>query len=112
MENISHTKWDTFIKNISFKDWDGTAINITGSVITFSVKSKIEDVTPLIQQAFVITDAVNWLARVVISNVIMSKPVGNYFFDIQWIDWTGIVRTVLKGNFLITYEITTYEITP
>ena len=106
MENISHTKSDTFIKNISFKDSNGVAIDITSSTILFTIKANIEDVDPLIQQAFTITDAENWLAEVVIPAATMDIDIGTYRFDIQWTDSASIVRTVLKGILIITYEIT------
>ena len=107
MDNISHTKSDTFIKNMTFKDADWTVIDITSSVITFTIKTNIDDVTPLIQADFTITDATGWLARLKIPSAEMWLDVGAYFFDMQWVDSLSIVRTIMKGNFIITYEITT-----
>lgn len=107
MDNLSHTKSDTFIKNISFKDGDWVAIDITWSEIIFTIKENIDDETALLQSEFTLTDAENWLAEIIISSEDMWLDVGSYFFDIQWTDSIGIVRTVMKGNFLITYEITT-----
>lgn len=107
MENISHTKSDTFIKNISFKDSTGIAIDITASTIVFSVKNAIDDIGTVLQQVFTLTDPTNWLAMVQIDAANMNLAVWTYLFDIQWTDWTWIVKTVMKGNFIITYEITT-----
>ena len=107
MENIQHTKWDTFIRNITFTDKDDSVIDLTGSTILFTVKKDISDAGNILQEPFVITDAVNWLARVQIDTVDMGLDIWDYYFDIQYTDSIGIIRTTLKGAFLITYEITT-----
>ena len=107
MENITHTRSDTFIKSISFKDSTWKPIDLTGSNILFTVKVKIDDVWNVLQQAFILTDPLNWLADVQIDAATMSLDIWNYIFDIQWTDSAWIVKTVLKGNFLITYEVTT-----
>ena len=105
--NINHTKGDTFIRNLTFKDSSWSVIDITWSIIVFSLKEKISDIPVFIQQNAQITDALNWEAVVIISNTTMNIDIWNYYYDIQWTDLNSVVRTVLKWSFTISYEVTT-----
>lgn len=107
MKDISHTKGDTFIRNITFKDANWDAIDITSSIIKFSLKRDISSEIALISEDVIITDAINWLAEIQINSSLMNIANWGYFYDIQWTDNEWIIRTVLKWNFTITYEITT-----
>lgn len=106
MNNLSHIKWDTFLKTLAFTESDWTVVDITGSTIIFSLKDKVNDETARITENWALTDAVNWEATILIDNDTMNIDVGNYYYDIEWTDWTWIVRTVIKWKFTITNDIT------
>jgi len=104
--NIIHTRWDTFFKSLIFKDVNGTAIDITWVDITFTLKSKIEDTTWLLQATATITDWANWKAEISISGTYMELDIANYYYDIQYTDTSNTIVTILKWLFTITYDIT------
>jgi len=105
--NISHTRGDTFKRTITIKDKNDTAIDITWSVITFSLKNKISDATFVLQSVATLTDPTNWIADIDISWASMNIDLKNYYFDIERVDALWQVITFLKWNFTIVYDITT-----
>lgn len=91
-----------------FKDGNGTVINITGAIITFTIKAKITDVSALKTATATITDWVGGLAKVEISAANMNSLVTkNYYYDIQFTDVSWVISTIMKWIFAVTYDITT-----
>jgi len=104
--NITHTKWDTFIRSLTFKDWDWAAIDITSDTITISIKKNIDDSNATITDDATIDDWPNWLASFSIAAATMDIAIWVYYYDIQWTNSSSVVTTVAKWTFTITYEIT------
>jgi hypothetical protein len=103
--NISHTKWDTFFRNLVFTNSAWAVVDITGNVITMTIKAKVEDTAHLIQQNATLTDPTHWLAEIHIPYASMTLWIWEYYYDIQWLR-AWIKQTIQKGIFNITYDIT------
>lgn len=104
--DLSHIRADTLILPLAFSS-NSVAIDLTGSTIIFSVKENIGDSTYKVQKTATLTNAVGWLAEIKATSSEMNLPVGVYYYDIQWTDSIGTVRTFLYGAFTISYQVTT-----
>jgi len=98
-KSISKFKWNTLIRSFVFKDKNGTAINLTGSVIKFSVKKNVSDTTHVLQENLVITDALNGKASI---SVDLSMEVDVYVYDFHWIKSDGKKETIELWKLTIT----------
>lgn len=105
MTCIEHTHGDTFTKSLAFTDSVGTAIDLTGSTITFSIKKNKTDTSYSAQATASITAGTGGTATITIDP--LSIAIGDYWYDLQWVDSDGDIKTPLKGQFLVTYDITT-----
>lgn len=103
--SIEHIKGDTFVRDLAFIDSNNTAINLTGASIIFSVKAKREDTAYILTQSAVITNASGGLAKITVNP--LDIALGEYYYDIQLIDSTGVITTVARDMLTITYQITT-----
>lgn len=65
-KDIQKIQGDSYKRSLIFKDKNGTAINLTGSVIKFSMKSTLTDVAYIVNQSFILTDAVNGKASITV----------------------------------------------
>lgn len=105
-QDISHTRGDTFNRTIKFTDASG-ALDITGSTVVFSIKKQVDDATPYFTKTFTISNPTEGEAVLTITATeSKSFEIGTYVYDIQWTDSNGNVKTVLKGNFTVTYDVT------
>jgi len=109
MTEISAYRGDDKTWNLNFTDADGNAIDLTGSTIFFTVKSNKTDqdsdaVISKDQSSHV--DAVNGQTQIVLTNSDTNIKIGNYYYDFQLVDSTGLVTTVLSGIFKIKQDIT------
>lgn len=106
MEQIlRHTRGDTFVKTVLFqKAW--VPINLTGSTVKFSIKDKYTDIEYIISQTATIPTPTNWKAEFSIPAATMQLDVKEYFYDIQITDSLWVVKTPIKGKFIITFDVT------
>lgn len=104
--NFEHTRGDTFKKIIHLTTPSGD-VDITGGTILFTMKIARTDKNHVFQKAFTITNAVWGLAELIITATETSAfSPRNYLYDIQFTDSNGNVKTLVKGNLSITYDIT------
>lgn len=106
-KNIKHTRWDTFQRNLNFKDKNQVAIDLTGSEIKFSIKNKFTDTSYIINHTATIINNIGWIAEIKIAWSIMDIDTWTYYYDIEWTDSSWFIRTILKGNIIIDYHVTT-----
>lgn len=113
MSDITITRGDTIKRNLTFKDADGTAIDITGWTVSFTVRKKIPvkaivtDVDAII--AKVITThitPISGLSTFTLSKTDTNIDPGTYFYDIQVKNVAGEVSTITSGKFIVEYDIT------
>lgn len=104
--DIIHTKGDTFIRDFLFKEKEGPVINLTGSVITMTIKKRLSDSIPMVQEVADLINPVAGVAKITIEGSRMNLKPGTYFFDYQWIDASQTVRTFDFGAFTIVPDVT------
>jgi hypothetical protein len=105
--DISHTRGDTFVRNLAFKDDQGAAIDLTGSTVKFTIKTNPGDASPVLQATAVVYTPATGEGVVTFTAAQMALALGNYWYDIQLTDAAGVVTTILKGGFQITFDVTT-----
>lgn len=79
-KTISKIKWDTYSRTFIFKDKTGTVINLTGSVVKFSVKKSLSDNDFILQNTLTI-DPLNGKATLASA---MSMNAWMYVYDFEW----------------------------
>jgi hypothetical protein len=104
--NLEHTRWDTFFKSMNFKDVNWLAIDLTWCTITFTIKEKINDTVAIISQVASITNAVWWIAEILVPWTSMEFDLKNYYYDIEFIDNSWVIITILKWILTLSYDIT------
>jgi gentisate 1,2-dioxygenase len=102
---LDHNHGDTFTLPLLFLDYLDVPVNLTGSSIMFSIKKNKTDTTYSAQASAVIDVGAGWTATITIKP--LSIALGDYWYDVQWIDSAGNIQTVMKGQFSVTYDITT-----
>lgn len=104
--NIEHTRWDTFIRQFIFSNKSWEKINITNDIIKFSIKENIEDTEYVIQSIANITDWINWVANLKIDWDDLNIDIKEYFYDIERKRNNWEIKTLMKWQFYINYDIT------
>jgi len=101
------TQGDEKAYNLTFKDGDGNAINITGSTVSFSAKARLSDTATVISKDVTNhTDPTNGKTTITLTTTDTNIDRGVYYYDIQ-IQGGGINRkTVVKGKLEITWQVT------
>lgn len=112
-QNIELYRGDNRTFEVTVKDDDGNAVNITGASIKFSVKERISDSGYKFQKSsaqaseITITDAANGVYEVyLVPDDTQTLDIGSYEYDSQLTTSTGKVYTVVRGEFTILAEIT------
>ena len=106
-KNLIVKRGDTKKYTLYFKDDDG-AVNITGWIVFFTVKEKVDD-----------TDNNAKIKKTIITHVDVTQGksqielsptdtdlVGNYLYDIQIKKATNEINTILEGTIVFTKDIT------
>jgi hypothetical protein len=106
--NITVYNGDTY-KGAAFEIIvNGTPLILTGAQIAMMVR-KVRKNNPVISinlgSGITITDAVNGKFRIDEQIFSVDRP-GNYLYDIQITLASGVVKTYIKGDFIITGDIT------
>ena len=84
---------------------NGTPVDITGSVITITFKKNKTDTTAVIQKNAVLTDPENGQALITLTPTDTDIDVDEYFYDIQWTDAGGNIRTLILTTVQIKQDI-------
>lgn len=111
MECTNFTKFrgDDITINLAFKDADGVAQDITGWTTFMTIKSSIDDpdVDAVFQEDVTIHDSpADGLTHFTITDADSDALVGDYVYDIQYKDSTGLIKTVMKGTFTFVKDVT------
>ena len=100
--NIEFKQWDTFKRTIIFEDKTWAIINLTWSVIHFSVKKRYSDIEYSIRELATISNPTSWIAIIQVNLNILT---GSYVYDIEWIDSTWFIRTFLDWSLIINNQV-------
>jgi hypothetical protein len=106
-KNITLTRGDSHKIGFSFVNSLRNAIDITGTILLFTVKSSINDTTAVIMKADNShIDSNNGISAITINNIdTYNLQLKNYYYDIRLIDSYGNYTTLLSGKLSITPEI-------
>jgi hypothetical protein len=107
--DLSIYRGDDKTWNLNFTDANGSPIDLTNSVIYFTVKKKTGDLDASAYIAKDITShsqATGGISAITITDTDSDIAVGTYYYDIQLVDSVGIVTTITTGNFLVLRDIT------
>lgn len=94
---------------ITITDGDGIAINITGYTIWFTVKADPEDtdVNALIQKEITShTTPASGITTITLTNDDTNIALGNHFYDIQMMDSSSLITTLVAGRVRVKRRIT------
>ena len=106
---LCRTRGDTFPHTFALKDSAGSAIDITGFTFLMTVDPSEEptDATGnLFQLTGVITNAAGGLFQFAPTTVQANQTPNEYYYDVQMVDGSGALRTILKSTYTFTQDIT------
>ncbi len=107
-KDLKMTRGDTFKRQIKLEKQDHSEIDLSGiTEIYFSVKANVHDKECLFQKALnngiAITN--NIIEITIDSKDTAGLDFDTYCYDLQ-ITLNGSIYTILKGNFIIDWEVT------
>ena len=110
MATLSVYRGDSKTYNLTFTD-GGTALDITGYTIFFTVKvivdDSADDTNAVISKTVTShTDPTNGITEIVLSPTDTDIDVGTYDYDMQYKTDTGDIVTFEKGNYKILADVT------
>jgi hypothetical protein len=106
--NIEHYKGDSFKQIPMVYKVNGVVQNLTGAIIRMQLRKERDGVsylelTSVANAGITITDAVNGAFK--INEQIIEIQAGNYVYDMEF-NIGGVIETLIKGDFLITNDVT------
>jgi len=107
--DLVQTIGDAIPFSFTFKDENGDAVNLTGALLSFTIKENLSDADAAAVYAKDVTshdDAVNGLTSFVVPAAETALLSGEYYYDIQIVWANGRPATILKGVMEFTYEVT------
>lgn len=94
---------------VTFTDSNGSAIDITGYTVWFTVKERESDIdaNAIIQKEVTShSDPTNGETTIDLTNSDMDINPKTYYYDIQWKDTNDKIKTILKAKFIVKKRIT------
>lgn len=107
--DLKFNREDSFPFQFVLTDEDsGAALDLTGSTFLFTA-ADTPDLDGGGAQLFQLTEnntpGVAGVVEFLPSQANMDQPQATYFYDLEWTDGSGRVRTVAKGKFIIGPQI-------
>jgi len=109
MQNFEAVTGDNFNLNLTFEDSAGDPINISAwESIKLTIKSRkaLLDADAEYQGNATVTSGVGGLATVALTPADTEELVGSYYYDVQYVDGDGTVKTFMSGIITFTRDIT------
>ncbi|MGB0749059.1 MAG: hypothetical protein ACPGO3_09960 [Magnetospiraceae bacterium] len=106
---IERYRGDTVAVSFTFTESDGSAIDLTGGSLLLTVNSEkgpTDTANQLWQIVGTLTDATTGKAEFTPSAVQADLEPKTYYYDIQFTDSAGAIRTMALGKFVVTQDIT------
>lgn len=107
--NLCRARGDTFAFEFTVKDAAGAVVDVTGASFLMTVDLNPDPTTSddnLFQLTATLVDPTNGVISFTPSAANMDQVFDIYFYDIQMTDSGGAIRTIAKGQFEITADIT------
>lgn len=92
--------------SLTFTTDGTTAVNLTGSTLTFMVVKSQDtpDANALITKTLTtFTDPTNGKTNLELTNTDTNIALGTYFYRMKWIDTSAKVKTIMKGKLSIEW---------
>ncbi len=107
-KTLKQIQGDTKVYTVTVKSSDGSAYDLTGYTITFTVKASKDTVdgSADISASGVITSATGGTFTVSLTKDNTNITPGNYFYDFQIDNGSSIVKTIEQGLFIVTQDVT------
>ncbi|MFB9654776.1 hypothetical protein [Pseudarthrobacter oxydans] len=89
---------------------NGSPVDITGSTLFFTAKQTATDADAdavISAENSSHTDAAGGVSFIALTHTLTSVEPSTYHYDIQWVDDSGNVKTILKGKLTVEQDITT-----
>jgi len=106
---IEAIKRDDSDFEITFKDVDGVAINLTGATVFFTVKRNPTDTDAnavISKEITEFEEPTEGIALLELSDEDMDIPARSYYYDIQLKDSAGKISSSFSGRFVVSQDIT------
>ena len=108
--DLTVTRGDSEVFNVTFKDAAGAACDITGWTVTFTIKREKSDPDSAAVAQKVVTEHTEPESGTAVITLLPAdttnlEPRG-YWYDIQAKTDAGDVYTVLKGKLTLEYDVT------
>ncbi len=106
---VCRVRGDTDAERFTITSDGSTPIDITGGSFLLTVdpsESPADNSNNLYQLTGIISDGPNGKVNFAPDGTQAQADPGNYFYDIQWTDSGGTVKTILKGSWEIQQDIT------
>lgn len=102
---------DTIEKELTFTDSNGTAIDITTWLVTFTVKDNIDDTDAdaIVQKKYIgglHSDPTNGKTKITLTASETYSLVGSYQYDVQLVKPDGTVKTIMKDKIKFSKDVT------
>ena len=110
MSKIEVIRGDDVTLTVTFQDENGTAINLTGSTLYFTVKGDLtatDDTGALISKDVVShTTPLSGISSVALSNTDTNITAGDYYYDFQLKNSSNKITSTSKGVFSVINDVT------
>lgn len=101
---------DSYPLSFTIKDKDsGAAIDLTAGALVMTVNTERDPTdasNELFQLIGVMSDPASGVVEFTPTELHTDQSVGKYYYDIEYTDAAGNVRTIVKSTFAITQDIT------
>lgn len=107
--DLCFTRADTLPFSFTIQDEAGTVIDITGGTFLLTVSSipdPPDGTTQVFQLSGTITDGPNGVVEFQPSSANLDQSPGILYYDVQWTNASGDVRTIVKGALEIRQDVT------
>lgn len=106
--DMTTVRGDTKKFNISARDSDGQAFDLTGYTMTFTAKSDVDsdDAGAEIQVDAVVSSVSSGVGAFTLVPSDTAVAIGDYFYDVQISDGASNVYTLVTGTLTVTQDIT------
>lgn len=114
---ITIIKRDSYSFPLTFKDADCNAIDITGYIIFFTVKTLAtldsDDTSALIQKTITShTSPTTGQSLLTLTSTDTNQTAGTYYYDLQVKTPSGNIISCEKGEFIIAQDVTKRTVEP
>lgn len=107
--NFERVRGDDVTINLAFKDDDGVAQDITGWTTFLTLKSDLALTDPNAEFQETVTShdsPADGLTHFTIPDTDSDDLLGVYYYDMQYKDNTGLIKTFAKGTFTFIEDVT------